>query len=531
MILRKPYALLIKYFKVIHLFVCFIVGYLIYKTSDVLDFFNTYTSSVESVVGQSTIKSLLGGVSIALPLLIVIIAIAIIYLMRYKKKPVLFYIITIISYLFTTGVFYYANGILNSMYIQVVDIRIALLVRDLITAVMILEWFTLIIFAVRATGFDIKKFNFGQDLEDLNIDAKDREEFEINIEIDTDKLKRGWNRQLRHGRYIYKENTFLINVVLGIIVVGGLGYGIYQFAFKNKALSENTSFFANGFTMQITGSYITDKAGNGTVIDKNNAYVLLTMNVTNGYSTERKFDTARPVLVVGGKKYYSDYEKAELLEEFGEAYYGETLDTKPHDYLFIYEIPKKETLKSMQFQYIDEGTEVGEYDITRIALNPIDLTGNKQEKAVKLGKTIEFEDSILQGSTLKINQIQIADKFQLKYNFCISDNECIPSTEYLTPTVDEYEKYILKVNGTFKLGKDAKIESLSLAKLLERYGKLVYTIDGKEKETNIALKEVRPKRVSLKDEGYVEVLSEVKDASKIDLKLSVYDTTYTYHLK
>lgn len=531
MILRKPYALLIKYFKVIHLFVCFIIGYLIYKTSDVLDFFNTYTSSVESVVGQSTIKSLLGGVSIALPLLIVIIAIAIIYLMRYKKKPVLFYIITIISYLFTTGVFYYANGILNSMYIQVVDIRIALLVRDLITAVMILEWFTLIIFAVRATGFDIKKFNFGQDLEDLNIDAKDREEFEINIEIDTDKLKRGWNRQLRHGRYIYKENTFLINVVLGIIVVGGFGYGIYQFAFKNKALSENTSFFANGFTMQITGSYITDKAGNGTVIDKNNAYVLLTMNVTNGYSTERKFDTARPVLVVGGKKYYSDYENAELLEEFGEAYYGETLDTKPHDYLFIYEIPKKETLKSMQFQYIDEGTEVGEYDITRIALNPIDLTGNKQEKAVKLGKTIEFEDSILQGSTLKINQIQIADKFQLKYNFCISDNECIPSTEYLTPTVDEYEKYILKVNGTFKLGKDAKIESLSLAKLLERYGKLVYTIDGKEKETNIALKEVRPKRVSLKDEGYVEVLSEVKDASKIDLKLSVYDTTYTYHLK
>ena len=170
MILRKPYALLIKYFKVIHLFVCFIIGYLIYKTSSVLNFFNTYTSSVESVVGQSTIRVLLSGVSIVLPLLIVIIAVAIIYLMRYKKKPVLFYIITILSYLFTTGVFYYAKNVLNSMYIQVVDIRIALLVRDLVTAVMILEWFTLIIFAVRATGFDIKKFNFGQDLEDLNID-------------------------------------------------------------------------------------------------------------------------------------------------------------------------------------------------------------------------------------------------------------------------------------------------------------------------------------------------------------------------
>ena len=219
MILRRPYALLIKYFKVIHLVVCALIGYLIYRTSGVLDFFNNYASTVESVVGQTTIRSLLNGVSIVLPLFIVAISLVIIYLMRYKKKPVLFYIITIISYLFTTGVFYFTNGVLNDMYIQVVDIRVALLARDLITAVMIIEWLTLIIFAIRATGFDIKKFNFVQDLEDLNIDEKDREEFEINIEIDTDKLKRGWNRRLRHGKYVYKENKTLINTKVDFLFI------------------------------------------------------------------------------------------------------------------------------------------------------------------------------------------------------------------------------------------------------------------------------------------------------------------------
>lgn len=531
MILRKPYALLIKYFKVIHLFVCFIIGYLIYKTSSVLNFFNTYTSSVESVVGQSTIRALLSGVSIVLPLLIVIIAVAIIYLMRYKKKPVLFYIITILSYLFTTGVFYYANNVLNSMYIQVVDIRIALLVRDLVTAVMILEWFTLIIFAVRATGFDIKKFNFGQDLEDLNIDAKDREEFEINIEIDTDKLKRGWNRRLRHGKYIYKENKFLINVLVTVLVVVGVGYGIYQFAFKNKVYSEGYTFSGNGFTMQITESYITDKSENGTIIDKDNAYVLVSMNISNYYTTARKFDTARPVLVIDGEKYYSDNSKTERLDEFGNAYYGEALDSEEHNYVFIYEIPKQETLKDMEFQYIDEGTSAGEYAITRIALNPVDLTGTQEVEAVNLGKTLKFNDNILKNSTLKIDQIEIADKFPLTYDFCLNENECITSTEYLTPTVDEYEKNILRLSGTLKLSDDSKEKSLSLAKLIEKYGKLVYTIDEKEKETNITLKEIKPKRVSLTDEGYVEVLSEVKDATKIDLLITVYDTTYTYHLK
>ena len=89
----------------------------------------------------------------------------------------------------------------------------------------------------------------------------------------------------------------------------------------------------------------------------------------------------------------------------------------------------------------------------------------------------------------------------------------------------------MRLSGTLKLSDDSKEKSLSLAKLIEKYGKLVYTIDEKEKETNITLKEIKPKRVSLTDEGYVEVLSEVKDATEIDLLITVYDTTYTYHLK
>lgn len=531
MILRKPYALLIKYFKVIHLFVCLLIGYLIYKTSHVLNFFNTYASTVESVVGQSTIKSLLNGVSIFIPLLIVIISVAIIYLMRYKKKPVLFYIITILTYLFTTGVFYFTKGVLNDMYIQVVDIRIVLLVRDCITAVMILEWFTLIIFAVRTTGFDIKKFNFGQDLEELNIDAKDREEFELNIEIDTDKLKRGWNRKLRHGRYIYKENKFLINFVAIIVLVIGIGYSVYQFGFKNRSYEESRMFMGNGFTMQIVNSYITDKTNQGELINDKSVYVLISMNIQNNYSTERKFDTARPVLVIDGKKYYSDIEKSELVEELGNTYYGEALDTEQHNFLFIYEIPKKESLKKMQFQYIDQGDKIGEYKITKINLNPVDLTENITQKAVGLGKTIKLNDVVFNGSTLKINNISVAEKFQLKYNYCINESECFPSTEYLTPTVDEYEKSILKLNGTLTFGKDSKEKSMTLSKLLEKYGKIVYTKDNRVKETDIILKELKPKRVSLKNEGYVEMLSDVKDATKIDLVLTVYNTTYTYHLK
>lgn len=531
MILRKPYAILIKYFKVIHLFICAIIGYLIYRTSGVLSFFNGYSTSLESVIGQSTIKSLLNGVSILLPLFIVVLSAVILYLMRYKKKPVLFYIFNIISYIFVAAIFYYANGVLNDMYIKVVDIRIVMLVRDLITGVMVVEWITLIVSVVRATGFDIKKFNFGQDLEELDIDAKDREEFEVNIEIDTDKLKRGWNRSLRHTQYIYKENKTIINIVVAVVIVFLLGFGYREIFVKNKVYSESEFFTGDGFNMQIRGSYITDKSGTGTVINKKNTYVLVQLSIQNTYGTDRKFDISRPVVVIDGKKYYNDIKEAESFIEFGDTYYGEALDKEEHTYLLIYQIPKKEILKKMQFQFIDQGSSGKIDEVTKFQLEPTDLTGTKDEKIVNLGKELTFKDSILNGSKLKITGIDIAETFKVGYKYCLDDGNCIDSNEYITPTVDEYYKYILKVKGTFQLSKESKITNLDIAGLLEKYGTLEYTIDGKKKTTNIPMKKLKPKRATLQKEGYVEVISEVKNASSITLKLTLYNTTYSYKLK
>ena len=42
MILRKPYAFLIKYFRLIHLFISLLIVYLIYKTNNMYNFFKDY---------------------------------------------------------------------------------------------------------------------------------------------------------------------------------------------------------------------------------------------------------------------------------------------------------------------------------------------------------------------------------------------------------------------------------------------------------------------------------------------------------
>ena len=65
MILRKPYAILIKNFKLIHIILAIFMGYLFYKTNMVLSFLNEYLSSVATTISSDVTSSLFG------PLLII----------------------------------------------------------------------------------------------------------------------------------------------------------------------------------------------------------------------------------------------------------------------------------------------------------------------------------------------------------------------------------------------------------------------------------------------------------------------------
>ena len=96
MILRKPYAFLIKKFRLIHLLLSLIVGYLIYNTSDILKVYNTYISSKQ----VSDVTNVIGNLSrplmyVALFVFIVSVLVVAIVL-KIKNKPIFMYIINII---------------------------------------------------------------------------------------------------------------------------------------------------------------------------------------------------------------------------------------------------------------------------------------------------------------------------------------------------------------------------------------------------------------------------------------------------
>ena len=74
MILRKPYALLIKNFKLIHIILSLMMIYLFYKTNAILSFLGEYIGSSQIKISSDVLYSLFD------PIFIVLVAVAFLFL-------------------------------------------------------------------------------------------------------------------------------------------------------------------------------------------------------------------------------------------------------------------------------------------------------------------------------------------------------------------------------------------------------------------------------------------------------------------
>ena len=97
MLLKKPYAFLIKNFKIIHLILFAVILYITYRFNKIYSFFASYVSNNNSV--GVTIANTYIPITIFLAVLLVIIfSILMFLLMNNKKKPSKFYLMTAIYY-------------------------------------------------------------------------------------------------------------------------------------------------------------------------------------------------------------------------------------------------------------------------------------------------------------------------------------------------------------------------------------------------------------------------------------------------
>ena len=195
--------------------------------------------------------------------------------MKYKKKPKLFYTITIVVSLLSLLLFIHLTNNIRVLETTVLPAKEIRLLRDISR---VNYWMLLIItipVLIRGLGFDIKKFNFNKDLQDLKLEAEDNEEVEVTTNISSDKILNTGRKQVRELKYYYTEYKLFINIILGIIaIILILAFPFNKFVIHGT-IGEKQTLVTDNFNLKVEESYISTRNR----ISRDNSYVIAKIKI------------------------------------------------------------------------------------------------------------------------------------------------------------------------------------------------------------------------------------------------------------
>lgn len=502
MILRKPYGFLIKHFKLIHIILTFIYIYLAIKVNSILKYYNNYILGTENRL--NAIKYVTNYYMIAI-IISIIICLIIFALMRYKKKPKLLYLILIALYVVVAIIINISYDGLNTLYISYLDAKTLRLYRDFLRIIIIFQYISIAFTTIRGLGFDIKKFNFKEDINELNLDITDDEEVELTIG-GAESIERKGRRTLRELIYYYKENKMFIIVIVAILIFIGLSTITIDTQFINKVYKENEAISTEAFNLKVLNTYTTNKSYKNQIISYDTSYVIVRMLISPKIAT--KMNTSNLILKINNNNYSVNEKNYGTFLDLGYNY-NNTVIREAKTYIFIFNIDKKDLNSKMQLRYAED---------KKIDLNPVYLDKISTTKKLKLAETIDLSTSSLGSGNLTINSSVIKNIFEYAYNYEI--NGKIYTSKL---NIQSFNNTIINL----------KIESslpykMDLYDFISNYGKLKYKINNEEYESSI----LNNKTPGSYTEGlYLEVDKNIENASNIWLELIVRNTKYEYTIK
>ena len=514
MILKKPYAFLIKHFKLINLIISGLSIYMALVLNDMIRYFNNYISQGWYTYQQSASSHTVSIYTFIVLGLLVLISITVYALMRFKDKPRLFYMIVITVTIIMLFMIPNANGTLNVMALKALDSRSVRFTRDLLFIGSLCEYIIILITIFRGLGFDIKKFDFKSIKEDFNIEDKDQEEFELTIGIDTNEINRQLRRSKRKLRYFILENKtkiFLITIFLLTVISGTILLNNNVF---NRTYKLNNVLSFKGFNITINNIYLSNKDYQNNIINQDNkSYIVLDVTFNNTMNKTRTFDANDLVLSINDNRYSPIISNKNNFLDIGPMYQNEKLNNNQnYNYIVVYKIDNynKNKLK----------LELGD---KYYKLNYIDLDHQKQMVTnINLNDKLLLADTVMKKGDITIKGYEIADSFIYDYEVC-SDYDCIMKHGYLGGyTLQDMNLVLVKID---MLSHDLDLRNSAF---IGNFGKINYQTGDTTKTLDLI--DYSPGNYS-GSYAYLAVLKNVQDLNNMELVITLRNHKYIYKLK
>jgi len=422
MILRKPYAFLIKHFRIIHIIVSLLAIYLAVKSTALISFFQRFAAGGRLPQVNNLAAYYINFFMYAAVILILVIAIIVYFLMYTKQKPTRFYTFLIFYYLITFILLTASYGILNDIQFDLISSAAARNYRDISMIFYIPQYFFIIFCAFRGIGFNLKKFKFNEDKE-LEVTDADREEIEVLVVSDAYKTKRKIRKAIRELRYYLLENKFIFFSLIGIVIVI-IGTAIFlNRTVYNRQYREGHSFSYRSFVLTNTASTLTNLNTRGQVIPGNKYYLLVNFKVRSSIAGELDMRDFR--LMIDGDIIYPTFNRREHFIDFGTPYIGERmLMNTERNYMLIFELDEDLVRREYHLRIVDRiNFGVGTIDPSYrdLILRPSRTDTIVDKGTFEVNSVINFDDTSLGDTTLAIRNHLIRDSYIYEYNHCFRD--------------------------------------------------------------------------------------------------------------
>lgn len=506
MIFRKPYGFLIKHFKLIHLILTGLFIYLTIKVNGMLAYYNNFELGI---VGKlDAINYITDDYLAAVGASIVICIIAYI-LLRYKKKPRMLYLVLIGFVLVVAVVINISYGGLQTIYTSILDKRTIRLYRDLLKILVVFQYISILPVLVRGLGFDIKKFNFVKDMQELNFDMSDEEEVELTLG-DTNSTQRKFNRRIRELRYYFIENKVFISIIIVIALIIGASTLYVSEEVINKVYNEGEVFSSNEFQFRVDKTYITTKGYDGKVIvGEDFSYVIVKMIVASN-SGKKELNTANLILEVNYNSYSSGGYYGSKINDLG-IIYKKQFFSGAKTYLFVFKVNNEDISSKDDMRLVYAGDK-------EVNLKPVMLDEVGEVSTYKIGEVLDFSKTILGSGSFKIDSYELAASFPYSYNYEIGGESF----------TGQYDISSIK-GGILNLKiSSSYINNLDDYGFLDTYAVLKYKVGDIEYE----IKNLENKTPgNYKDGLYLAVDKSVMEADSIWFDIVIRNVHYIYTIK
>lgn len=532
MIIRKPYAFLIKNFRIIHGLLFVMLLYLMFKTINIYSFFNQYVIQNAYQLQSNLAANYVGPLMFVLSILIIVVSLIVFYILSMKGKGNKFYLILFIYYALFFIFLIYISSIFNNLEAgKVLTIESRRAVRDICLIVLLPQIVFSLVLVARTLGFNLKQFEFKKDLEELDIDVTDSEEVEVTLGSDTYKIARFFRKLLRLTKYFILENKIF---VIGCASIIALALSIFIYS-KIDVYAENYAekqeLMASSLTYSVEESFITKKDVNNVVINSNKKYILIRLKITNRQAKSFSLTNESFGLLVDGKVINPTQGMTSKFMDIGNTFVP--MDVVPggeKTVLVVFEIDSKNDQKEYLFKIKNNSMEIKDA-YKDIVIKPKDLDNDVKDYTIDIDNEIDLSETLLKDSKLFIGSYEINNSFKEKYTYTINGKINDGYYYVAPPTTMKGSMTILRIESTLTLTKDdiyIKDKIKTSSDLFAYYGVIRYRYLGEYKNVKLQKLDVD---VNKNIYAYMLVPIEVKKANKIDLLIVIRGIKYTINLK